>query len=152
MREALSGARAPEYAGWAAGALRGTLDWLEAAGAGARLAVTGFCFGGTYAFALAAEDDRVRAAVPFYGTAPGPDDIARIHAPILALYGGPDPALIDALPGVTAAMAEAGVDFAPVVYPDAAHAFFNDTGLRFDADAAADSWRRATAFLKEHVA
>ena len=133
-------------------ALRATLDWLEAAGAGARLAVTGFCFGGTYAFALAAADDRVRAVVPFYGTAPGADDIARIQAPVLAIYGEQDPALIDALPTVTAAMADAGVDFESVVYPGAAHAFFNDTGLRYDADAAADAWRRATAFLAERVA
>jgi carboxymethylenebutenolidase len=151
MREALTTARAPEYGGWAVHALRTTLDWLEAAGAGDRLAVTGFCFGGTYAFALAAADDRVRAAVPFYGTAPGADDIAKIHAPVLALYGEQDPALIDALPGVTATMAEAGVDFEPVVYPGAAHAFFNDTGRRYDADAAADAWRRATAFLRDHV-
>lgn len=152
MREALTTARAPEYGAWAVHALRATLDWLEAAGAGARLAVTGFCFGGTYAFALAAADDRVRAVVPFYGTAPGADDIARIQAPVLAIYGEQDPALIDALPTVTAAMADAGVDFESVVYPGAAHAFFNDTGLRYDADAAADAWRRATAFLAERVA
>jgi len=156
MREALAGMRAPEYAAWAVGALRTTLDWLEAAlgqaqGASDRLAVTGFCFGGTYSFALAVADDRIRAVAPFYGTAPAPEDIAKIQAPILAVYGRHDPALIDALPAVTQAMADAGVTFEPVVYPDAAHAFFNDTGRRYRADDAADAWRRVTAFLREHA-
>jgi len=152
MREMLSAAHAPEYARWAVAALRATVDRLvEEAGVGDRLAVTGFCFGGTYAFALAAADDRIRAAVPFYGTAPTPDRIAEIKAPVLALYGHHDPALIDALPGVARAMADAGVDFESVVYPEAGHAFFNDTGLRYDADAASDAWRRTLAFLREHV-
>ena len=30
MREAMSGLRAPEFAGWAVGALRSAVDWLEA--------------------------------------------------------------------------------------------------------------------------
>ena len=107
----------------------------------------GFCFGGTYSFALAASDDRVRAAVPFYGTAPAPDRIAEIACPVLAIYGAHDPALIDALPGVRATMAAAGVDFTDHVYPDAAHAFFNDTGSRYRADDAADAWTRTLAFL-----
>lgn len=152
MREAMSGMRAPEYAEWAVHALRTTVDWLQQnEGVGDRIAVTGFCFGGTYAMALAASDDRVRAAVPFYGTAPAPDRMPRIRGSVLALYGQHDPALIDALPGVEKAMQEAGVDFEAVVYPDAAHAFFNDTGRRYDAAAAADAWRRATAFLAGHV-
>ena len=34
-----------------------------------------------------------------------------------------------------------------VVYPEADHAFANSTGERYDAKAAEDAWRRATAFL-----
>lgn len=153
MRDALSGMRAPDYAAWAVRALRGTVDWLaQQDGVGDRIAVSGFCFGGTYAFALAVADDRVQAAVPFYGAAPSVDDIAQIHAPVLALYGAHDPALIDALPEVTRQMAEAGVDFESVVYPDSSHAFFNDTGPRYDAEAAADAWRRSLTFLDRHLA
>lgn len=152
MREALATARAPEYAAWATHALRTTVDLLQAsAGVGERIGVVGFCFGGTYAFALAAADDRVRAAVPFYGSAPEPERMADIRCPVLALYGQHDPALIDALPAVRAEMAAAGVDFEPVVYPDASHAFFNDRGMRYRADDAADAWARTLRFLHAHV-
>ena len=152
MREALSGMRAPEYAVWAVAALRAVVDWLaEQPGVDDRIAATGFCFGGTYSFLLAAHDDRVRAVAPFYGTAPSADRIADISAPVLAIYGQHDPALIDALPAVTEAMAEGGVDFTAVVYPDSAHAFFNDTGRRYNRTDAADAWERVTAFLRSRV-
>ncbi len=152
MREALAGARAPEYATWAVGALEAAVDWLdEQPGVDGRIGVVGYCFGGTYAFLLACADDRVRAAVPFYGTAPDAARIQSIQAPILALYGGKDAALMDALPTVREHMTASGVDFTPVVYEHAAHAFFNDTGTRYDPDAAADAWQRATAFLALHL-
>lgn len=153
MREAMSGMRAPDYSDWAVGALRAVVDWLDAEpDVDERIAVTGFCFGGTYSFLLAASDDRIRAAVPFYGTAPDPQRIARIHCPVLALYGEKDPALIDALPGVRQAMADADVPFEAVVYPGAQHAFFNDTGARYSPAHAAEAWARTLAFLDETVA
>lgn len=152
LRAALAATRAPEYATWAISALRATADWLEAEpGVGDRLVVTGFCFGGTYAFELAASDDRIRAAAPFYGRAPEPERIAKIACPVLAIYGFHDPALVDALPDVRRTMTDAGVDFKDVVYPDAAHAFFNDTGPQYRPVDAADAWERVTAFLHEHV-
>jgi len=152
MREALAGGRAPEYAGWAVGALTAAIDWLdEQPGVDGRVGTVGFCFGGTYAFLLAAADDRVRAAVPFYGTAPDESRIPSIQGAVLALYGGKDAALMDALPTVRRDMTAAGVDFTAVVYDRAEHAFFNDTGLRYDADAAADAWDRTNAFLALHL-
>ncbi|GAA3758693.1 hypothetical protein GCM10022240_09190 [Microbacterium kribbense] len=153
MRDALAEAHDPGYAAWALRALRTAVDWLAAQpGAGGRLAATGYCFGGTYTFLLAASDDRIRAAAPFYGAAPDTARIAAIEAPVLAFYGGQDATLMKALPTVREQMAAAEVDFTPVVYPDAHHAFFNDTGSRYDADAAADAWAKVTVFLADAVA
>ncbi|QIG41029.1 dienelactone hydrolase family protein [Microbacterium sp. 4R-513] len=152
LRDAMSEMRAPGYAGWAIPALRTVVDWLEhQPDVDGRVAVTGFCFGGTYAFALAASDERLLAAVPFYGTAPSPDRIAQIKASVLALYGEQDPTLMDALPGVRQAMADAGVDFEAVVYPGAQHAFFNDTGSRYSPAHAMEAWARVLAFLDDKV-
>ncbi len=153
LREAFSGTRSPEFAAGAVAKLVKVVDALEAEpGVDGRIAVLGFCFGGTYSFALAAADPRVKAVVPFYGSAPSPEDIAKIHAPVLAFYGQHDERLIDALPEVEAAMSDAGVDFQRVVYPDAGHAFFNDTNVHaYNAADAADAWTRANAFLAAHL-
>ncbi|MGN6325437.1 dienelactone hydrolase family protein [Pseudolysinimonas sp.] len=143
----------PEFAAGAVAKLVKVVDALETEpGVDGRIGVLGFCFGGTYSFALAAADPRVRAAVPFYGSAPSAEDIARIQAPVLALYGQHDERLIEALPGVERAFADAGVDFPDHVYPDSGHAFFNDTNPHsYNAADADDAWRRATAFLAEHL-
>lgn len=149
LRELFSGMQAPGFAAGAVSKLRRLVDALDAApGVDGRIGVVGFCFGGTYAFELAAADPRARAAVPFYGSAPSAEDIARIACPVRAFYGARDERLIDALPGVEHAFAAAGADFEAIVYPDAGHAFFNDTNPHaYRPDDAADAWTRATAFL-----
>ena len=143
----------PEFAAGAVAKLVRLVDALDAEpGIDGRIGVLGFCFGGTYSFALAAADPRVRAAVPFYGSAPSVDDIAKIQAPVLALYGQNDERLIEALPDVEQAFAAAGKDFADHVYPDSGHAFFNDTNPHsYNAADADDAWQRVTAFLAEHL-
>lgn len=152
MRDALTEVRAPAYAEWAIGALRAVVDWLEGQeGASGRIGAVGFCFGGTYVYLLAASDDRIRAAVPFYGGAPSPDRIPDISGAVLAIYGQHDPSLIDALPDLRESMTDAGVDFETVVYPEAGHAFFNDRGRRYRAGEAADAWQRALTFFGEHL-
>ena len=153
LRDALSPMRTPEFAAVAVASLKKAVDHLSSQpGVDGRIAVTGFCFGGTYSFALAAADPRVRAAVPWYGTAPDAESIAHIGCPILAIYGSIDDSLMHALPDVTRKMSEAAVDFAPKVYVGAKHAFFNDTGANYDADAAADAWPLALAFLHDSLA
>ena len=154
LRQLFSGMSDPTFAAGAVQHLRAVVDVLEAEpGIDGRIAVTGFCFGGTYSFALAAADPRVKAAVPFYGSAPSTEDIARVACPVLALYGQEDTRLIEALPEVTEAFTAAGKDFTAHVYPDTGHAFFNDTNPHsYNAADAADAWTRTTAFLDQHIA
>ena len=37
------------------------------------------------------------------------------------------------------------------IYDGAQHAFFNDTGDRYNAEAAKDAWERTLEFLKKNV-
>jgi carboxymethylenebutenolidase len=154
MREKMAPVRSPEYGAWAVSALTKVVDYLDIQlGVDGRIAVLGFCFGGTYSFALAAADPRIRSSIPFYGAPPETSDLARIQCPVLALYGATDERLIETLPDVTERMNDAGVDFASHVYENAGHAFFNDTNsVMYNADVAADAWRRSLEFLRETVA
>ncbi|HEU0206550.1 MAG TPA: dienelactone hydrolase family protein [Pseudolysinimonas sp.] len=152
LREAFAASSAPEFAAGALAKLTAVVDALEhETGVSARIGVLGFCFGGSYSFSLAESDPRVTAAVPFYGSAQ-PDEVASIRCPVLAFYGDQDQRLMDALPALQQAMTAAGVDFEAKVYPDAGHAFFNDTNpSTFDPAAAGDAWGRSLEFLRAHV-
>jgi carboxymethylenebutenolidase len=154
LREKMAPLQAPEYAAFAVDALKRSVDYLaRQPGIGGRIAVTGFCFGGTYAFALAAADSRVRAVVPFYGSPPALDEVGAIKAPVLALYGANDDRLMGSLPEVTTAMTDAGVDFTTKVYEGAGHAFFNDTNpFSYNAEVAADAWSTVLDFLERSLA
>jgi carboxymethylenebutenolidase len=149
LREKLGVTRSPEYAEWAVNVLTQVVDYVAAQHGGeAPISVVGFCFGGSYAYAVAAEDTRVSAAVPFYGEAPAFATLGDIRGRVLAFYGEKDERITSKVPELRSAMAEAGVDYTPVVYPGVGHAFFNDTNSRtYDEDIAADAWRRTLDFL-----
>ncbi|MEO6116650.1 MAG: dienelactone hydrolase family protein [Pseudolysinimonas sp.] len=152
LRDAFAASRAPEFAAGAIAKLTALVDALEQEkGVAGRIGVLGFCFGGSYSFSLAESDSRVRAAVPFYGSAQ-PGEVASIHCPVLAFYGDQDERLMAALPALQKAMTDAGVAFEAKVYPDAGHAFFNDTNPHsFDPAAAGDAWGRSLEFLRAHL-
>ena len=38
-----------------------------------------------------------------------------------------------------------------VSYPNTNHAFFNDTGRNYNAEAADDAWKKAMAFFRANV-
>lgn len=153
LREAFSVMRAPEFGAWAVGALKNCVDFLEhQPEIDGHIGVLGFCFGGSYSFALAAADSRVKVAVPFYGAPPEIADVPKIGARVLALYGRNDPSIMDSLPAVADAMAAASIDFTSHIYEQTGHAFFNDTSpSAYNAEAAADAWAKANAFLTAHI-
>jgi carboxymethylenebutenolidase len=78
--------------------------------------------------------------------------LQNIQCPVLAFYGDLDKPLMEKLPQVRDEMHEAGIDFEAVVYPNALHAFFNDTNARtYNADFAADAWAKSKAFVAANV-
>ncbi|GAA1048803.1 dienelactone hydrolase family protein [Arthrobacter russicus] len=148
FRALLAPIRSPEHAAKTLARVRFCFDYLAERAAG-KVAITGFCFGGTSAFSLAVHEPRLKAAVPFYGHANfSVAELEKIQAPVLAFYGETDQALIEGLPELTEKMRAAGVDFDAVVYPGAGHAFFNDGNpWAFNQDAASDAWARTLDFL-----
>ena len=92
------------------------------------------------------------AAFPFYGPAPdNPDFAGSKSVAVLGFYGALDQRVNATEPVVRAALEMAGLVHDLVTEPGADHAFFNDTGDRYNATAAADAWRRVQDWLTRHV-
>lgn len=116
-----------------------------------KLGSVGFCWGGARSFNLALGSDQIGAAVVFYGSAPPLEELDKIKAPALGLYGATDERITSQVPAVAAAMKAANKSYDSKIYEGAGHAFFNDTGERYNAAAAADAWPRAIAFLRANL-
>ena len=120
---------------------------------GKKVAATGFCFGGGMVWRLlAAGESRVAAAAPFYGPFPEGGDLGRAKAAVLAIYGGLDARVGATRPAAQAAMRKARLENHVMVFGGADHAFFNDTGPRFNPPAAAEAYRRVIDWFARNAA
>jgi carboxymethylenebutenolidase len=116
-----------------------------------RLGSVGFCWGGARSFTLATEAPLLDAAVVFYGSAPAAEALANVRVPVLGLYGETDERITSKVPEVAATMQNNNKNFEYKIYPGAGHAFFNDTGERYNAEAARDAWSRTITFLRANL-
>ena len=118
-----------------------------------RLGVTGFCFGGGVANALAVRMGAdLQAAVPFYGGPPPTADVPKIKAAVLVHHGGEDTRLVESWPAYESAMKAAGVRHEGYIYPGAVHGFNNDaTPQRYNKEAATQAWQRTIAWFNKYV-
>jgi carboxymethylenebutenolidase len=116
-----------------------------------RIGATGYCFGGGMTWRLATANADLRAAAPFYGANPPLEDVPKIKAAVLAVYGGLDERINAGIPAVRDAMQKANVTHEIVVYPGAGHAFFNDTGGNYNATAAREAWNRTLAWFEKYL-
>jgi carboxymethylenebutenolidase len=132
--------------------MRAGLDELAKRTPGARLGAIGFCFGGGMMWRLAAaKDPRLAAAAPFYGPLPDGADFAGAKTAVLAVYGERDARVNASRDAARAALEKAGLAHEIVTFPNADHAFFNDTGPRYNPEAAAQAWTKVLDWLGRHV-
>jgi carboxymethylenebutenolidase len=117
-----------------------------------RINAIGFCFGGGMVWRLlAAGEKRLDAAAPFYGPFPAGGDLRGARADVLGVYAGLDARVNATRDAARAALEAAGLDHQIATFTQAEHAFFNDTGARFNAPAAQEAWHRVlTLFGQRH--
>ncbi|BBZ16506.1 dienelactone hydrolase family protein [Mycolicibacterium gadium] len=134
--------------------LKSGIDELQRRVPGKKVAAVGFCMGGGFVWRLLASGEpRLAAAVPFYGPTPdNPDFAGSKDVAVLGIYAAQDQRVNATEPVARAALEKAGLEFELVTEPDANHAFFNDTGDRYNATAAEDAWRRVQDWFTAHVA
>ncbi|PSR32897.1 MAG: dienelactone hydrolase family protein [Sulfobacillus benefaciens] len=118
---------------------------------GREVGSVGYCMGGALSFALATQFPQLRAAVCNYGVAPSTEAMAAIQCPVFGFYGGTDHRITDQVPAVAAAMERAGKTYRYKIYPEAGHAFFNDSRSSYDPNAARDAWAETLEFFSSHV-
>jgi carboxymethylenebutenolidase len=138
--------------------LAGAVDFLlgHEAVTSKALGTIGFCMGGGFVLALAAQQgEKIAAAVPFYGVGQGiPDSYSELTAAVQGHYGEQDSSypVEKARAQEEQIRRESGADV-EYYYYDAPHAFHNDENPagNYRPEQAKLAWSRAVGFLREHV-
>jgi carboxymethylenebutenolidase len=133
--------------------LRAGVDELQRRAPGAKVAVIGFCFGGGMTWQLlAAGEPRLSAAVPFYGPFPSGANLSGSpNAAVLGIYAGNDTRVNGTKDAAEAALTAAGLTHEMRVFDGVDHAFFNDTGPRYNADAAKQAYQQMLDWFGQHL-
>jgi carboxymethylenebutenolidase len=117
-----------------------------------RFAITGYCMGGTFALRAACEFPDLAAAAPFYGDIPEERVLAKLRVPTLFIAGKRDAWINEEKVNQLRELAAKYNLPVEVVSYDADHAFFNDTRPQvYNAEAAADAWRRVLEHFRKHL-
>jgi carboxymethylenebutenolidase len=134
--------------------LRAGVDELQRRAPDAKVAVIGFCFGGGMTWQLlAAGEPRLSAAVPFYGPFPSGATLSGSpNAAVLGIYAGNDTRVNGTKDAAEAALIAAGLTHEMRVFDGVDHAFFNDTGPRYNADAATQAYAQMLDWFGQHLA
>src|SRR5271155_88136 len=142
-----------------------TVAYAKASGKAdtARVAVTGFCWGGRIVWLYAAHNPSLKAAVAWYGPIDrprtelqpkSPIDLAPdLKAPVLGLYGAADQGIpVESVERMQEACKKAGKTCETKIYPDTPHGFNADYRPSYRAEAAKDGWARMLAWFKQYGA
>lgn len=117
-----------------------------------KVGCTGFCWGGAMTNHVAVNSPDLAAAVPYYGSQPADEDVAKIKAAMLLHYAGNDERINKGIQAFEAALKKAGVNYQLFMYEGASHAFNNDSNPdRYNKEAAELAWGRTISFFKEKL-
>lgn len=120
---------------------------------GEKLASVGWCFGGQWAYNMAANNINVDASVMYYGRFSLEDDLSMMRADILGHFGEEDRSIaVDDVRQFEAKLNTLNGDHAVFIYPNAGHAFANEDREDAYNEAAAElAWQRTMEFLAREL-
>jgi dienelactone hydrolase len=124
-----------------------------------RIAIMGYCFGGTVSLELARSGADIKGAVSFHGSleTPFPQETKNLKAKILVLHGADDPSVTaEQISVFQNEMRSAKADWQMVYYGNAVHRFSNPmagensaSGFAYNQEADLRSWEAMKSFFKE---
>jgi Dienelactone hydrolase and related enzymes len=126
-----------------------------------KIGCIGYCMGGAIAFMFACQTPASAWVIDYYGRVKYPeltqaktkhpvDYAATISCPVLGLFSGCDALIPQSDIDLLEQSVAKRVDVEVRVYPDAPHAFFNDTREHYREDAAKDAWNLTMDFIRRH--
>ncbi len=127
----------------------------------AKLAITGYCWGGRIVWLYAAHNPNLKAGAAWYGRLVGDADalhpkhpidlVASIKAPILGLYGEADSGIpVASVERMKTALKDAGKTTEIILYSQTPHAFFADYRPSYHKEQAEDGWKRMLEWFKKY--
>lgn len=128
---------------------------LKLPAANGKLAVSGFCWGGTQSFRFATNRADLNAVYSFYGsTVSDPVQVAKIAAPVYGFYAENDARVNSTIDAAKEAMKAAGKTYEPEIFAGGGHGFMRagqdpngSEGNKKARAAAWDRWKKLLAKL-----
>ena len=143
--------------------LDATVAWAKKTGKAdtAKLAITGFCWGGRIVWLYSAHSKDLKAGVAWYGRLTGDatelqpkyplDVVGSLKAPVLGLYGGADANITkETVEKMQKALKEEKKPSEIILYPDTPHGFNADYRESYRKDKAEDGWKRMLEWFKKN--
>ena len=129
----------------------------------AKLAITGFCWGGRIVWLYAAHSKELKAGVAWYGRLVGAADklhpkhpidlVGDLKAPVLGLYGAADTGIpVASVETMREKIKDEKKTAEIVVYPDTPHGFHADYRPSYRKDKAEDGWKKLLAWFAKYGA
>ena len=118
-----------------------------------KVGAVGFCWGGGMVNQIAVNSPDLTAGVAYYGVQPKAEDAAKVKAKLMLQYAALDERITSGGPAWVDALKANKVDVQSFVYPNAQHAFNNDTSPdRYNPEVAKLAWDRTIEFFKKNLA
>lgn len=117
------------------------------------IGVVGWCMGGGLSLSTAAHNGVIGAAVVFYGRPLEENDTRKLKAPVLGIYGEMDKGIpISLVNDFQKQLENNNTPHEIHIYPDAPHAFFNDTRpqayRQVDAE---NAWNKTLDWFRKYL-
>ncbi len=118
-----------------------------------RYGIVGFCWGGSVVFNHAVQSPTLGAGVAYYGSAPPPERLTSVRAPILGLYGENDARVNATIAPTDSVMRALGKTYQPQVFPGAGHGFLRaqDGHSGANLEATRRAWPATLSWFRRHL-
>lgn len=119
-----------------------------------RIAIMGFCFGGSASMHYSLENPDIAATAIFYGSGliTEAQELTAFPGPVLGIFGATDQSIpVEDVNAFEAALTEVGIENQISIYPDKGHAFVKSVETIAEDPVQQKAWSELLTFLAENL-